>query len=289
MNQPKNVEQALLEGKKRLRQKGIDCYALDVELILMKAANLKRIELFTKNELILDEIQWKRYTQMLSKRENGMPTQYITEECEFMGLSFLVNESVLVPRPETELLVEKVIEYSKKERLETVLDMGTGSGCIPISLAYYLKELLCYGVDISKAALVTAKKNALSHQLENRVHFFESDLFQNIPNQLFAAIDVLVSNPPYIATKEIEGLMREVRDFEPRNALDGGEDGLMFYRILVKQGKRLLKNNGCVFFEIGFDQGEPVCDLLLQEGFEEIALYKDLAGLDRLVCARKRD
>ena len=210
--------------------------------------------------------------------------QYILGQWEFYGFPFKVGKGVLIPRGDTEILVETILEKQQTESLKTILDIGTGSGCIPISLGRYgsFSELLA--VDISPKALGYAVKNAEFNQIP--VKFLESDLFSAVPVEYKGKLDAIVSNPPYIPKKDIEELMTEVKDFEPLNALDGGEDGLDFYRSIVEQSGEWLRKDGWLFFEIGYDQGEALRELLQKQGFSEIRVIQDLAGLDRVVCGR---
>lgn len=279
----KTIAEALREGKLRLKAAGKEAYAFEAELLLEKAAGLYRTAFFLRGEEELSAEILERYEGYLAEREAGRPTQYILGEWEFMGLPFFVGEGVLIPRADTEVLVETILEIQPQG--EAVLDIGTGSGCIPISLKHYGKYTDVMAVDISRRALDYAKKNAERNGAD--VHFYESNLFQNMPQEWKGKLDTIVSNPPYIPAGEIAGLMTEVRDFEPRNALDGGEDGLDFYRAIVEEGKEWLKDGGWLFFEIGYDQGKALQEFFAAAGYEEIGLRQDLAGLDRVVFARK--
>ncbi len=215
------------------------------------------------------------YEVALKKRAEHIPLQYIIGETEFMGLPFKVNSSVLIPRQDTETLVEEALKLAKPKM--KILDMCTGSGCIIISMLYHGKELEGYAADISKAAVNVAKENAKLNQVS--VSFETSDLFSNIKG----TYDMIVSNPPYIRTEEIARLMPEVQLFEPYNALDGKEDGLFFYRKIIKEVGNYLNAKGFLLFEIGFDQGEEVSELMVEAGFENVKVVKDLTGNDRVV------
>ena len=276
----KTIAEALREGKQRLQAAGKD--AFDAELLLEKAAGLNRTALFLRGEETLSAEAAARYEGFLAERESGRPTQYILGTWEFMGLPFSVGEGVLIPRGDTEILVETILE--KKESLRTILDIGTGSGCIPISLSHYGKFDSVLAVDISPKALGYAMKNAAANHVE--ISFYESDLFSNVPAEWKGRLDAIVSNPPYIPKEDIAGLMTEVRDFEPRNALDGGADGLDFYRAIVAESRDWLKQGGWLFFEIGYDQGEALRSLLAEAGYAEIGIRQDLAGLDRVAFGK---
>ena len=276
----KTIAEALREGKQRLQAAGKD--AFDAELLLEKAAGLNRTALFLRGEETLSAETAARYEGFLAERESGRPTQYILGTWEFMGLPFSVGEGVLIPRGDTEILVETILE--KQESLRTILDIGTGSGCIPVSLSHYGKFDSVLAVDISPKALGYAMKNAAANHAE--ISFYESDLFSNVPVEWKGKLDAIVSNPPYIPKEDIAGLMTEVRDFEPRNALDGGADGLDFYRAIVAESRDWLKQGGWLFFEIGYDQGEALRSLLAEAGYAEIGIRQDLAGLDRVAFGK---
>ncbi len=281
----KTVEEALKEGKLRLQAAGKEAYAFDAELLLEKAAGLSRTALFLQGDSLLSEAAAAAYEAFLAEREAGRPTQYILGTWEFMGLPFRVGEGVLIPRGDTEVLVETILEAQQREPLFSILDIGTGSGCIPISLGKYGSFRDILAVDISPSALAYAKENAAENGVE--IAFYESDLFAAVPEEWKGTLDGIVSNPPYIPEKEIAGLMAEVRDYEPRNALDGGTDGLDFYRAIAAEGVDWLREGGRLFFEIGYDQGAAVMALLTEFGYTEIGLRQDLAGLDRVVYGRK--
>lgn len=219
------------------------------------------------------------YRELIGRRAKRIPLQQITGEQEFMGFPFLVNEHVLIPRQDTETLVEEAME--KSEKGDRVLDMCTGSGCILLSLLKLVPGLSGTGADISQEALKVAVENG--KRLQTEASFLESDLFEKVEG----VFDLIVSNPPYIASDEIGTLMEEVRDHEPIGALDGSADGLAFYRRLVQEGKDHLKSGGWMLFEIGCTQAEAVMELLKKGGFQEIYVKKDLAGLDRVVGGRK--
>ena len=286
MNQKnKTIAEALREGKMRLKAAGKEAYAFEAELLLEKAAGLNRTALFLRGEEVLSEEVLAVYEGFLQEREQGRPTQYILGEWEFMGLPFCVGEGVLIPRADTEVLVETILEKQQAEPMKSILDIGTGSGCIPISLGHYGKFEHIMAVDISPKALGYATKNA--HDNHIKIDFYESDLFTNLPAEWKGNLDAIVSNPPYIPKKDIEELMTEVKDFEPMNALDGGEDGLDFYRAIVEQGREWLKDGGWLFFEIGYDQGEDLRNLLQEFVYTEVEVRQDLAGLDRVALGRK--
>jgi release factor glutamine methyltransferase len=218
---------------------------------------------------------------LIKKRSTKIPLQHITGKQEFMGLDFFVNEHTLIPRQDTEVLVETLIEEAKKynEKRLNILDICTGSGCIGISIAHFFKESNVCAVDISEDALLVALKNKELNHVEN-INFLKSDLFSSLDNEKF---DIIVSNPPYIRTMEIEKLMEEVKIHEPFIALDGKEDGLYFYREITKKSVKYLKDGSSLMYEIGFDQAKDVSDILVENGFKNIKVIKDLPGHDRVV------
>ena len=218
----------------------------------------------------------KAYQELIERRAKRIPLQQITGEQEFMGLSFRVNEHVLIPRQDTEILVEEIMR-DLHDGIR-ILDMCTGSGCILLSLLHYSNDCSGVGVDVSEDALAVARQNA-DRLAEKQAVFIQSDLFEKVEG----SFDLIVSNPPYIRSQEIAGLMPEVREHEPHLALDGKDDGLHFYREIIKGAMLHLKRGGQLFFEIGYDQGEAVQALLAANGYTEIAVVKDYAGLDRVV------
>jgi release factor glutamine methyltransferase len=276
----------LEEGVEALLKAGVEEASLDAKYLLFEAFETDMTHfLLDRNQNLSEEERLSRilkYRSMIEKRSQRIPLQQITGSREFMGLEFYVNEHVLIPRQDTETLVELVLKDYKGMKPE-ILDMCTGSGCIAISLAAIGEFDRVTAVDISKEALKVAERNAKTLLGQDRITFVESDLFASLEEQ--KRFDVIVSNPPYIPTKIIEGLQPEVRDFEPMLALDGKEDGLYFYRRLVEDGRRHINAGGAVYFEIGYDQAEDVSDLLRDAGFAEIRVVKDAAGLNRVVCA----
>jgi len=268
-----------IEGKDALREITYE-FETDAWLLLEKVTGCTRFQYLTYPDTEIEEEAVKEYRAMLSKRAEHIPLQHIIGTQEFMGIEFMVNEHVLIPRQDTEILVEEALKRLKPE--DTVLDMCTGSGCIIISLAKNMKLSKAVGVDVSKEALEVSKANAVRNEAD--VSFIESNLFENIVKEQY---DMIVSNPPYIESEVIEGLMPEVREHEPRLALDGGEDGLIFYRRIIDEAREYLKPGGYLIFEIGYNQREAVCELFGEAGYEDISAVCDLAGLDRVCIARR--
>ena len=273
------LREAVGEGAARLEKAGVPEAELDAWYLLEWTAGVSRSHYLAYPTEALTEEQESRFLDALALREQRIPLQHITGEQEFMGLSFLVNDQVLVPRQDTELLVEEALKYLKPGM--RFLDLCTGSGCILLSLLHYCPGAEGIGADLSPGALGMAEKNR--DRLGLPAWLVQSDLFEKIEG----SFDLIVSNPPYIPSGAIPGLMEEVRTHEPLMALDGHEDGLYFYRRLAKESPRYLKDGGRLCLEIGFDQGESVPALLRDEGFDEIEVVRDLAGLDRVVKARK--
>lgn len=262
-------------GEKILGMAHIEDAKNDAWLLLAFACKIDRTYFYVHMDEDLTEEQKREYESVIKKRTERVPLQYITGEQDFMGLPFKVNSAVLIPRQDTETLVEEALKRIKPGM--KVLDMCTGSGCILISILKNVTGIEGLGCDISKQALIVAKENA---KLNNVFASFErSDLFENV-NEEF---DVIVSNPPYIPTEVISGLMPEVSEFEPFQALDGREDGLHFYRRIISECKPYLKEGGYLLFEIGHDQGESVSELMKEGGFSNVSVVRDLAGNNRVV------
>lgn len=273
--------EAIETGTRILQKENIADAKIDAWYLLQMACKVDRNFYYLHEEDELTAEQQSEYESTVHKRAEHVPLQYIIGEQEFMGLKFKVNSNVLIPRQDTETLVEEALRVAKPGM--RVLDLCTGSGCIIISLAKNVADISCTGSDISKQALLVAKENAKANEVE--VEWERSDLFENISG----TFDLIVSNPPYIPTGEIPGLMPEVRDFEPVDALDGKEDGLYFYRIITEKSPEYLTSDGYLYFEIGYDQGEAVSAMMRQCGYTQVEVIKDLAGNDRVVKGRKKE
>lgn len=262
-------------GKDRLEKAGIQEAALDARLLLEEICGTDRNTLLVHGDRAVTEEEETQFRIFIERRSTHEPLQQITGWQEFMGLRFSVTEDVLVPRQDTETLVEEVMRYLR-DGME-ILDVCTGSGCILLSLLRYSNGCRGVGCDISEKALAVAGQNA--KELGISAQFIQSDLFESIEGRF----EYIVSNPPYIRKDMIPTLMEEVRDHEPLIALDGGEDGLDFYRKITREATEHLYSGGMLFFEIGYDQGETVKLLMEEEGYEEVTVSQDLAGLDRVV------
>ena len=264
-----------------------DTPRLDVEILLEKAlggVDSLYIRLNLGKELTKE--QEDLFNLFIQDRLKGRPVAYIVGNREFMGLDFYVQEGVLIPRPDTEILVEELIEICKDKENLNILDIGTGSGAITISLAKYLNTSNVKSFDISDIALEVGKKNAISNEVDNRVEFIKSDLFSAIKDKDIK-FDVIVSNPPYIPKKDIKTLHTQVKDYEPYIALEGGDDGLDFYRSITEQSKLYLKENGILAYEVGHDQAQDVAKIMETNGYTKIYTKKDLQGIDRVVIGYK--
>lgn len=268
----------------------IESPRLNIELLLAHLLKKKRLELYLEFERELDEATLEKLRQMVKRRGAGEPLQYITGMTEFCGLEFMVDKRVLIPRPETELLVETVLERLKtlgdrKEPLKLV-DVGTGSGCIAVTLAKKLPAAEIFAVDASAEALEVARANALRHKVEKNVGFSQSDLLEALTDSFQA--DVIVSNPPYVAVGEWAKLSKEVRDFEPVRAFAAGEDGLEVIRRLVMNAKRVLSPSGFVALELGAGQHAAVEQLFVHDGYTVTKVVKDLQGHERVIVAQPK-
>lgn len=272
-----SLEQLWLEGTEMLECSGIAEAKLNAWYLLSEAFSISRADYLLGKDKETDMEQRERYLSWIATRATHYPLEYILGKQEFMGLTFKVNENVLIPRQDTEVLVEEVLGGSKGKK---VLDMCTGSGCIAVSIAKLGQASEVHAVDISVEALKVAEQNASMNQVG--IHFMNSNLFEHVSDKY----DIIVSNPPYIESEVIETLMPEVREFEPRIALDGTRDGLYFYREISKAAPEYLTEEGEIFFEIGFNQGEAVSSILREAGFSHTKVCKDLAGLDRVVYGR---
>lgn len=270
--------EAIKLGEEVLSMANVADAKTDAWLLLSMVCRMERSFYYLHMEEDLPEEELKEYEIALKKRAEHIPLQYIVGETEFMGLKFKVNSSVLIPRQDTETLVEEALKVVKPGT--KVLDLCTGSGCIIVSILHNVPEVEGYAIDISRQALNVAKENAKLNDVS--VVFERSDVFDNVSG----TYDVIVSNPPYIRTQEIVKLMPEVQAFEPMEALDGKEDGLYFYQKIIAESKDYLNPEGRLLFEIGYDQGETVSAMMRDAGFKDVQVVKDLARNDRVVTGR---
>ena len=279
------IMEAIKKGMIELKNSNIESPKLKSRLLMQFTLNKPRQYVIVNDMEELNENQRKKYFDAILKMKKGIPLEHITHQKEFMKLNFFVDKNVLIPRQDTEILVEEVIKIAQKNNSKKILDLCTGSGAIAVSLAKYLPQSEITAIDISNEALKIAKKNAISNQVENQITFISSDLFTNLNDEKF---DIIVSNPPYIKRNVIESLDKEVKK-EPYIALDGGEDGLSFYRKIIKESYKYLKYGGYLCLEIGFDQKIDVIELIEnEEKFENTYSKKDLYDNDRIVVTRIR-
>ena len=277
-----NYRECYEKARRILAGAGIPEADLDARLLLEEVCGTSRNDLLVHGDKELSAGQEEAVDAFVARRARHIPLQQLTGVQNFMGLDFKVNEHVLIPRQDTEILVEEVMRQLHDGM--RLLDMCTGSGCILISLLHYSNHCTGVGIDISDAALAVARENARKLLGEDaRVGFLQSDLFSRIGEKPGEKFDIIVSNPPYIPSSVIPSLMPEVREHEPLDALDGGEDGMDFYRRIIGQSGAYLVRGGKLFFEIGYDQAEAVQALLLKSGYQEVTVVQDYAGLDRVV------
>lgn len=301
-----DVRGALKQGMARLRAAGVRSHTLAAELLLMHVLGRDRTWLYTNPEAALEDEPRERYFALVARRRAGEPTQYLTGKQEFWGLEFEVTPAVLIPRPETEHVVEVALERlgargiridlptgAPSPRLR-VADVGTGSGCLAVTLAHELPHAEIFATDRSAPALDVARRNAARHAVANRIHFTETNLLAALLLQVQAAgrqsslFDLVVSNPPYVARQEAEQLPREVREHEPHVALFGGPTGVEVYGPLIAEAGSLLASGGILVLELGYNSAEPVAAIIASScAWTNIAITKDLGGIDRVLAAER--
>lgn len=278
------IGKVLEYGYKILKESNNASYILDSQLLLGKIINKDKLFIMVNRDLKISSKEAKEYFELIKLRKNKMPIKYILGYTEFMGLNFKVKEGVLIPRPDTEILVENVISIINKNNYLDIADVCCGSGAIGVSIGVYCPNTNVDCFDISNIAYEVTKENASLQEITHRVKVYKSDLLEAaIKNR--SMYDVIVSNPPYIRKDVIPSLMEDVKDYEPYEALDGGEDGLYFYRRIALESKGVLKNHGLIALEIGHDQREAVTEILKNSDFDTIECHKDLAGNDRVITA----
>lgn len=277
----KTYRMAIQEAQNRLSSEGIEESNTDAWLLLSYVCNMDRTAYLMKSMDSISDEEYQRYMKCIDRRILREPLQYITGTQEFMGLTFNVNENVLIPRYDTEILVSEVIGLIGDKPLR-VLDMCTGSGCIGISIASECPNVSIDMADISDKAIEVAEENIQCNNIKN-AKCIQSDLFSNIDEKY----SIIVSNPPYIETKVIETLMPEVKEYEPVLALDGEEDGLEFYRRITRESVKYIENGGYLAYEIGCEQADAVSRIMMECGYTDIRVVRDLAGLDRVVIGKE--
>jgi release factor glutamine methyltransferase len=299
-----DVRAALKEGMARLRAAQVPSHTLATELLLMHALGRDRTWLYTHPEAALEPADTEKYLGLIARRAAGEPTQYLTGKQEFWGLEFEVTPAVLIPRPETEHVMEVALARLgprgfkihldsglPREKLR-IADVGTGSGCLAVALAYELPHAEIFATDISAAALEVAQRNATRHNVDDRIHFLETNLLDGLTDRVGSSdaksrnFDLIVSNPPYVAREEGAQLQREVRDHEPHAALFGGPTGVEMYARLIEEAGSLLRSGGILVLELGYNSAEHVREILAeQKRWTNITLTNDLAGIPRVAAA----
>ncbi|MDX9702654.1 MAG: peptide chain release factor N(5)-glutamine methyltransferase [Candidatus Auribacterota bacterium] len=291
MDQEWTILSIIKWGDEYLHRHEIEFSRLTIELMLAKIYNCKRIDLYLQYDQPLTPDELKNLKQMVKERIKGRPLQYILGEVDFFDTNLLVCEGVLIPRPETELLVEAIvadIDTYKTENCPVILDLGTGSGNISIAVAKKCDSCKIFACDISSKALDIAKENAVRNNVADKINFFKADILHDWNRKTKTEFDYIVSNPPYVSLKDKRELSREVLDFEPHEALFSGERGTEFYERIIDYFSSWLKPDGAMFFEIGINQKQPVLQFLQEKGFYDISMIDDLKRIPRVVRARKK-
>ena len=278
-----NINLAINKGSKFLKTKFIPNPLLDAEILMAKTINKDRNYILLNSGIPINENDLNNFFKLIEQRSLGNPIAYLTKKKSFWNSDFFITKDILIPRPDTELVVENILRLTKQKNKINILDIGVGSGCIIVSILKERKNFRGIGIDLSKKCLVISKKNAIAHKVNSRLKLYKSD----IDKFNLGKYDLIVSNPPYIKTCKLKYLERDVAEFEPRLALDGGLDGLSEIRKVIKKSSELIKKNGKFILEIGFDQKNKVINLLKNEGFYINSAQKDLANNDRcIVCAK---
>ncbi|MCS6874394.1 MAG: peptide chain release factor N(5)-glutamine methyltransferase [Pyrinomonadaceae bacterium] len=280
----KRIRESLALGSKILSESGILEPVRDASLLMSLALKRDRAFLIAHSEYVLSDVEYKLFLSYVKRRARGEPIQYIRESQEFYGLEFTLSKDVLIPRPETELIVETSIEFLRSMQNAKILDVGIGSGCIAISILHNLEHVEAVGVDVSESALNVAKMNALKHKVMGRLELRHSNLFDAIDSR--EKFDLIVSNPPYVSESEFELLQRDVRDYEPKVALIGGSDGLSIIRRIIADSAEYLKSKGRLVMEIGFGQADQV-SAMMDDRWQDFWFLTDLQGIKRVLIAEK--
>lgn len=267
---------------------GINLPQLDAEVILSYVHKRDRIYLYMNRDSELGEDIVNEFFKLIERRKNGEPVQYIVGKQEFMSLDFIVRPGVLIPRGDTEILVEEALKKLEGMKNPIVVDVGCGSGAISVSIARYRADATIYALDILDTPLEVTGINAEKNGVRDRINIIKSDMLSGLDKKLINSIDAIISNPPYIREDVVPNLMREVRDFEPHTALSGGVDGLYFYREITKEALSFIKPSGFIAYEIGYDQGVEVKNILMKNGFSDVYSLKDLSGNDRVVMGWRK-
>ena len=285
------VGQALKNFRKIFKDKGIMNPDREAEILLSYFLEMSRSEIYLNSDRVLKDVEKAQLEKKIQKRIEKIPLQYINKHQEFMGMDFLVEKGVLIPRPETEILVEEVIRKLKNYKCSRVADLGTGTGIIAVSIAKFIEDVIIYATDISKKSLQIALKNTQKHGCKDKIIFLQGDLFEPFIGIIKKnSLDGIISNPPYIDSHDFESLPPEIKDNEPKVALSGGIDGLDYYRKIIKKSPQYLKKNGFMALEVGFDQSKIVKELIIKENNfnQNIEITKDYLGIERVVIAYRK-
>ena len=278
-----NINLAINEGLKILKRKFITNPLLDAEILMAETINKDRNYILLNSSDLINKNDLNYFYKLIEQRSLGNPVAYLTKKKSFWNSEFFITKDILIPRPDTELVVENILRLTKQKSKINILDIGVGSGCIIVSILKERKNFRGTGIDLSKKCLILSKKNAIAHKVSSRLKLFKSD----VDKFNFGKYDLIVSNPPYIKKSKLKYLDTNVIGFEPKQALDGGLDGLSEIRKVIKKSSELVKKNGKFILEIGFDQKNKILDLLKKKGFYINAIQKDLANNDRCVVCTK--
>ena len=277
------LEKVILEGSSILKKNGIKTSRLDSEILMSKTINKDRVFIILNSNQNLEKKSLSYFFDLIKKRSKGTPISYLTGKKSFWNNEFQINKNVLIPRPDTELIIQEALKFTKNKNKLRVLDIGTGSGCLILTILKEKKNFSGIGIDISKKCLNLAKINRDNFALGNRVKFLKSD----IDNFNYGKYDLIISNPPYIKSTDFKYLEKDVSKFEPKLALDGGVDGLSEIRKVINKSSELIKNNGKLILEVAFDQKSKVINLLKEKGFYINRVLKDLGNNDRCIISNK--
>ena len=279
------VLDAVQKSTEYLEKKGIESARLNAELLLAEILNCKRLDLYLRFEKPLSDEETNKYREWIARRGKYEPLQYIIGHVEFYALKINVNSSVLIPRQETEILLETIIEQIKNRNGLKILDVGTGSGIIPVVLAKHLIDAQIISIDVSSDAINVAQNNALMNEVESKINFLHRDIFEaDFEPDMF---DIIVSNPPYVSNEEYISLQKEITEFEPRIALTDEGDGYKYYKFITEKAKLWLKENGKLYFEVGKDQSDKVIEIMNSNEFRNIAAIKDYLNIERVIKGEK--
>ena len=278
-----NINSAIRHGSKILKNKSILSSQLDAEILMSKTINKDRKYILLNPNNIIKKKDYIIFLNLIEQRSLGKPVSYLTNKKFFWNSEFFISNDILIPRPDTEIIIENVLRLTKNKHKINILDIGVGSGCIIVSILKERANFRGTGIDLSKKCLIISKKNAIAHKVSSRLKLYKSD----VDKFNFGKYDLIVSNPPYIKTCKLKYLERDVVEFEPKLALDGGLDGLSAIRKVIKKSSELIKKNGKLILEIGYDQKNKVISLLKKEGFYINSINKDLAKNDRCIICTK--